>query len=370
MEQVEEMMTAAKVGFLVSRLTRQGPVTHLLELLRQFPHELRAEVIALDDDSDNDIRRELSECGITFFSLADKSGLYAKARELHHLASTRGYLAIISSGIRADMVSLIFRRGPRRFVIKHEPAFTTYRGSKLLTILVRSSHLFLLARADSLICVSNWVKETLPAWLRRRSTVILNAVDTTYYREPSEAERAMARASMSVPNGERVVLFVGSLDERKRPKLLLGPVLALRAQGFPVGLYIAGAGPLLKELEGRGREGVRILGFESRVRNLYWAADVLALPSMQEGLPMVVLEAMASGVPVLLSDIPPHREILEEQGNAGSVVDFRDERKVTAALRSLLDRRAPGAPRTVAKRRFDSRRMSLEYARLITNGEQ
>lgn len=110
---------------------------------------------------------------------------------------------------------------------------------------------------------------------------------------------------------ERVptALFLGRLVEQKDPATLLRAVRILALAGKPFQLLLAGEGPLRGELEELAcrleiAERVRFLGNRNDVDRLLTSADVLAMPSRFEGLPMAALEAMSHGLPVVGCEAP------------------------------------------------------------------
>jgi glycosyltransferase involved in cell wall biosynthesis len=121
------------------------------------------------------------------------------------------------------------------------------------------------------------------------------------------------------------------------------------AQGREAVLLCAGGATLLdyrayresylKELSESGLEkgkDIFMLGVvpEEMVRQLYWAADAMAFPSIKEGWGLVVLEALGTGLPVLTSDLPVFREYLRNDENA-VLVDPFDEDSIAAGLMRL-----------------------------------
>jgi glycosyltransferase involved in cell wall biosynthesis len=115
------------------------------------------------------------------------------------------------------------------------------------------------------------------------------------------------------------VLTVGRTLPVKGHQLLVDAIGKLRRDGVDVRLTIVGDGPLLEDLRGRARSaGVedRVLFAgavgQDRVREFYERADVFALPSFAEGLPVVLVEAMAMGLPVVASRITGIPELVQE----------------------------------------------------------
>jgi hypothetical protein len=144
------------------------------------------------------------------------------------------------------------------------------------------------------------------------------------------------RAELDLPPGTRLVLAVGRLVEQKNH------ALALRALADvpDAVLAIAGTGPLLADLERLAQESgvadrVRFLGLRPDARALMGAADVVVLPSRWEGLPLSALEALASGTPLVATDVRGLRELVTDEENALLVPE--EPAALAAALRRVLD---------------------------------
>ena len=116
-----------------------------------------------------------------------------------------------------------------------------------------------------------------------------------------------------IPQGASVLLSVGELIPRKNHRMVLD---ALAALGRPDVYYlVCGQGPLRGELrqyaQRRGVGGrVRLAGYQERTGWILENADIFVFPSLQEGLPVALLEAMAAGLPCAVSDIRGNRELV------------------------------------------------------------
>jgi glycosyltransferase involved in cell wall biosynthesis len=145
-----------------------------------------------------------------------------------------------------------------------------------------------------------------------RITVIPNGVEMP---APLEADaRARGRAQLAVPPGRVFGLFVGRLVVEKNLPLLLEALAQLAPPARPL-LLLAGEGPLRADLEARiGALGlgadVRLLGERRDATQLMQLADFLVLPSREEGLSNVLLEAMAAGCAAIASDAGGNPELV------------------------------------------------------------
>jgi glycosyltransferase involved in cell wall biosynthesis len=208
------------------------------------------------------------------------------------------------------------------------------------------SHLF----SSRVIAVSKGVRDFLIRWERVPSNLIElvpNAVDHEIFRPCSEEEKREARGKLRLPQEAFVSGCIGRLAREKN--LILLPRLAVLHP--EVTFVVAGAGP---ECHRISRLASR-LGVASRVCFLgtildrpafYRALDTFLLPSLYEGLPMVMLEAMASGAPILASALEGITSVLapEQEGllaPAGHLAGFSRQ------LKRLED--SPGLRRRLAQ---------------------
>ena len=156
-------------------------------------------------------------------------------------------------------------------------------------------------------------------------TVIPNGVDTGRFRPSSAAERFEALAAIGVSGDRPVVAGLGRLHRQKN-----WPLFLRVAARFPeVDFVIAGTGPEEQALRREAPGNVRFIGFRDS-REVLAAADVFMLTSDYEGMPMTLLEAMACGVPSVVSDVDGCREILHDgeggvTARPGDVEDFAEK---------------------------------------------
>ncbi|HRU04292.1 MAG TPA: glycosyltransferase [Candidatus Brocadiia bacterium] len=145
----------------------------------------------------------------------------------------------------------------------------------------------------------------------RKLVAIPNGIDVALYARPEPAP-----AEWSLPVAAPVAAVVARLDEQKDPMTMLEAFAMARAPGAV--LAWAGDGPLAEAARRRAEElgltdRVRFLGRLADVRPLLGRADVFALASRWEGMPNCVLEAMASGLPVVATAVGGCRELVEDE---------------------------------------------------------
>lgn len=153
------------------------------------------------------------------------------------------------------------------------------------------------------------------------------------------ADGAPVRDELRLRAGDRLLVSVGNLYPVKGHVHLID-ALALLADRHPtVHLAICGRGDLEEALLSRAREhrltNVHLLGLRSDVAAVLAAADVFVLPSLSEGLPLALLEAMFAGCPIVASDVGEVAAALG-RGEAGALVPPGDPAALAASLDDLL----------------------------------
>jgi glycosyltransferase involved in cell wall biosynthesis len=170
-----------------------------------------------------------------------------------------------------------------------------------------------------------------------RAIAIRNGRDPARYR-PDPATRRRIRAALQVPDNRIVVIAVSRLVRSKGYAELVAAMADVpNAELWVVGERLPSDHEEgLEEVFAASGSGMRLrrLGYRDDVPDLMAAADIFALPSYFEALPMSVIEAMLSGLPVVASDIPGPREQVVD-GQTGLLVPARSIAPLAEALRRL-----------------------------------
>ena len=185
--------------------------------------------------------------------------------------------------------------------------------------------------------------------------MLMNSVDTDLFQPlGSPANKKTYREQFSIPINDKILLFTGSIIERKGIDLLIEAFLQI-APDHP-NLYLWLVGPAsrkdnasldeefvmkMKNQVSRAKltEQVRFHGMISNRKELaeaYQAADIFVFPSRNEGLPNVVLEAMSCGLPVIVSDLPGLKNVIKSDYN-GAVVPMGDAEALAEAILALTE---------------------------------
>ena len=210
-----------------------------------------------------------------------------------------------------------------------------------------------------------------------RLRVTPNGVDVDRFRPAAPGERAAACLALGLNPTTRWVAFVGFFSREKHPDLLFEAWLALPAAlRVRTGLVFAGAtesqyhevDPLLAQsIRAQATrlgiaDRIRLLGQVADVEQVYQAADVLAMPSTREAFGMVLVEAMAAGLPVVATRIDRVTDTIVEDGVTGLLVPPLDVTALTAALEQLLSAPVPAAAMGARARQAVGARYGLEVS--------
>jgi L-malate glycosyltransferase len=231
----------------------------------------------------------------------------------------------------------------------------------------------LLSRFDgSIVAVSHELRDYMieSRFPSERVRVIHNGIEPAV--AASALDRRRARMLLGLDDRAFVVTTVARLDPVKDLLTLLDAFAHVRTRVGSARLVIVGDGPERQRLEARAAQddlagSVRITGYRADVRALLPAADVYASSSISEGVSITILEAMATGIPVVATAVGGTPEILSD-GTGGILVPSRDPARMGAAIVSLAeDHRQRAALAGAARHRLETSftidRMVDDYAR-------
>lgn len=355
-----------------------GADAHYLPLLNQSGIQLLSlEEITLVESLDalhslSDKDRELISC--TSNPFGDR--LLGLVTALHRIRPSAVFAQLDSSNLLAGVASML--AGVPKVVL----SFRNYNPSRFsyLNVPWFKSMYYALTRGKPVILCGNSSagNADYAQWIGvdpQSITFIPNAID---FEPFDRIERGKARDStrhdLATTPATPVILGVFRLSEEKRPLLFLDIVAAVRRQCPGVQAWIVGSGPLEWAVNDRIAElglgdCVKLLGRRSDIPALMAAADLLLLTSAFEGMPNVVVEAHAAGLPVVASDVGAVADIVVD-GRTGFIVaadepwPFAD-----ACVRLLTD---PGLRQSQAKlaaerarAQFSIEAMTRQYLRLV-----
>ncbi len=175
---------------------------------------------------------------------------------------------------------------------------------------------------------------------KKKLVITPGGVDIEKYKFSANARKEI-RKEQNVHDQAIILGAVSRLVPIKRIDRLIAVFAGLRLPDQDLRLWIAGDGPERKRLEAlvadlKLERCVRFLGHENDVSKLYSALDVFCCPSLAEGMSNSILEAMASELPILASDISSNRDLIDE-GEGGYLVSFENTTEFQDRIERLVD---------------------------------
>jgi starch synthase (maltosyl-transferring) len=326
-----------RVAYVIGELGKGGAEYQLSELLRRLERaRFRAEVFVLA--AGGYWTAPIRDLGIPVHELAGRGS--ADVRRLRRLrAALRAFAphvlhTILWSGNSYGRLAAIGLRVPVVITAERNVIARPAWQVALERLLDRWTDVYLVnsrAIAEGLIA-----RERLPGAKMR---VVHNGIDLAQL-PPFVLDRAAARRRLGFDAGRRLVAQVGRLEPQKDYPTFLAAAARVVAALPDVDVVVVGEGALRDELQALaarlGLAGrVRFLGLRHDVPALLGGVDVLALTSLYEGLPNVVIEAMATGAIAVATDVGGCRELITP-GDTGVLVAPGDVEAVSSAILQVL----------------------------------
>lgn len=296
---------------------------------------------------------------------------------LYHILSKGSFDVVHSHGYFADIISAVACK------LLRIPHISTCHGFIANDNNLRIYNMldkFMLRSCDKIIAVSSGIMNDLVknGINSSRISVIQNSVQCPHGERQFEDHRTEKRSFLSIDKNMFLIGFVGRLSEEKGVNYLIeaGSVLKQITETFKI--VILGDGPNNIELKNltksKGLDNEIIFsGFQDDIDKWLAAFDVFVLPSLTEGTPMALLEAMSMGIPVIASAVGGVPDIVNNGVNGFLVEpgDYRELCEKIALLKNnpaLREKMASEAVRTI-KERFDvnawCRKIESEYDSLL-----
>lgn len=368
----------SKMLFVVPSLARAGAETQLVELVNGLNSpEFEKHLFAFEKNLDllprvdgrnvafhHDLRRGKYDlrASSAIARLIDSAGIDVVHCSLQ-IALLMGWLGLMRA-----------RRRPRLVLALH----TTLNRNRKADWFDRALYQWLMRRCRLVICVceaqqTHWQRKF--PFLRNRTRVIYNGVDTNHYQRRSFVDAASElRRALGIPSGAVVFSHVAAFRPEKGHRILVEAFAQLLNTDATAYLLFAGDGMLRTGIEQQVRQlgitaHVRFLGSVTDVRPVLAAAECAVLPSTAETFSMAMLEAMAMQLPVVATDVGGTREAVFP-GRTGLLVPPNDIHALAHALREMLQavevRQTMGtAARRLVERRFTRDAMVRETQALL-----
>lgn len=197
---------------------------------------------------------------------------------------------------------------------------------------------------DQMIAVCNIGKKQLVTngWSAGHIQVVHNAVDLDAWA--GTREDSTLRQELGIDDSRFLMLCASRFADDKGHAYLIRSVALLKARSdVPFTLILAGDGPLLEPTKalaaelGLTEEDVRFIGFRKDIKNLYKGCDLYVNSSQHEALSFLIIEAMAAGLPAVITDMGGNSDIITDPDDGGLLVTYDDPESMAAALEKFLE---------------------------------
>lgn len=194
--------------------------------------------------------------------------------------------------------------------------------------------------ASAFLVKANKVRDEVAEVIKNKKPVlsIKNGIDFNIFNK--DMEYTDIRAEFGIIKEDVVITNVAALDERKGQQYLIEAAIELRKK-YPVHIFLVGEGhdeERLKKLvkEKMAQSYIHFLGRRSDINVVLANSDIFILPSLHEGLPNALMEAMAMGLPCVAADVGGVRQLIDD-GDKGIVIHSKSIKEIIYATKALID---------------------------------
>jgi len=331
-----------KVMFIVSSLINCGPTKQLLYLVRNLDRKrIQPSILKLSSEDSNSLEEEFEALDISISNLNSKRKrpLFNKFRVMKKIINENkpdiihaiGYRSVYYvSRIKVDKTKKIAAIRENPMELYHRD-FGELLGNFMVWYLRK-----MLKKMDIITSPSFALKDSLKIDMNIDSIAVPNGIDQRVFF-PMKRKKEL-REKLSLPLNQKIFISVGRVVNSKNYNFLC-EVWSKSITNSS--LIILGKGELLNKLREKYRNmfpNIIFFGEKNNVAEYLNAADYYVSSSLTEGLPNSVLEALATGLPVLLSNIPAHKEFFNNGFDIGNLYKNNDAEDFLNNYNTLLQK--------------------------------
>ena len=174
---------------------------------------------------------------------------------------------------------------------------------------------------------------------RKKVTVIPNGLEIEKYQIP--VDKIAKCKELGIPDNIPLIGCVGRLEKQKGHKYLLEAFALLSKKNTPAFLILIGTGSEKKRLEILSEKlgienSMKFLGTRNDIPEILQIMDIFVLPSLYEGMSNALMEAMATGIPIIATDIPENKELINNQ-TSGILLAPKNSKMIETTLKNLIN---------------------------------
>ncbi|EHK9061938.1 glycosyltransferase family 4 protein [Vibrio parahaemolyticus] len=169
--------------------------------------------------------------------------------------------------------------------------------------------------------------------------VLPNGVNKNIFHPSDSSSLNLIRSELKLSKDKIIIGMIGRLWEQKNPKAMVDAALSILSSRNDVVFVFVGEGELRASLEAMSdsySDNIKFLGWRSDTADLLRSFDIFSLPSLWEGMPLAIIEAMATGLPCIVSNIPGNNHLIEN-GKNGFLFELTNNEDFVNSLLNLID---------------------------------
>ena len=363
------MKNTIKVLYIVSTLRNCGPTNQLFHIIKYLNRQKFIPIIlTLSPEPKDSARSQFEKLNITISSLnlSRWQGILLGAHRLKHFVSKQQPDIIHSQGIRSDTLAAKYLKNYKTVASIRNYPYHDYpmKYGKVIGYYSAKQHINTLKTIKFPVSCSNTIKAMVEKH-EVKSETVCDGIDENLYLPANNQEKIELRQKLGLPLKSTIFVSVGSLISRKQPNTVLEGFLASKAHKNSL-LLMVGDGVLLASCQvvANNSPNIKFIGQVNNVVDYLKVADYFLSASLSEGLPNSVIEALSCGIPVCLSDIKPHQEILNFDRQAGVMFSTGNLDDLATKLDKLVKTQSElmsVAARSIVCEHLNAKKMSEHY---------
>lgn len=325
-----------KVLYLINHAGKAGTETYVQSLVERLNNKQIKAYLAYNEEGL--LVERMKALGVETFQIKMRNPFdFRAAWQLSRICKKHGIDIIHAQYLRENYIAM----WSRLFYHKVKAMYTSHfilENNLVLRIFNR----ILTPLEANIIAVCNKGKEMMISngVSGEKITVIFNGVDSKLW---SKSEPSTLREELSISNDTFLILCASRFAYDKGHHFLIESMAELKKiTAKPFKLVLAGDGPFLEERKKQVHElgldaDVVFIGFRKDMKNLFNASDVYINSSKHEALSFLMLEVLASGLPLIATDMGGNGDIVNEQTNCGILVKYEDAKGLAQAVLKLME---------------------------------
>ena len=361
-----------KIAYIVADLKRVGPSNQTLNIINNSPIKENCVVITLFEEPNDTMINEYINNNIKVISmnLNRKTFLFCGIRKVREKLIDLGVTVIHSNGIKADVMC---QKVIKNTNIKHIITLRNYPKEDILTRMnffkgriALYNHLKVLKKAKFLVACSKTIEQKMKNDYPKMNIIaIQNGVDVEKFIKISKEEKNKLRKKYDIDVNKKIFISTSSFIPRKRIEETIQAFL--KSDIDDKLLILLGDGNEFESIYNKYNEyeNIKFIGKTDKVTEYLNMSDVFVSSSESEGLPNGVIEAIASGIPVILSNISQHIEILDEVSSSGLMYKLGEISEFSEKMKeSLL---YDNSKCDISSSNLNMKKMSMNYYEYYLN---